>query len=161
MPTIANSLRSQTEATFRWHELRFHDVQHNLDPPSGSLAPRASDPTEVQQNFFKAFQLWLLRDSFAKRAIEEFFTLWCHSGGQHSTLSGVIGETSLYNNVGIVKAKSSNSSPDARRKLSRAPEVGVHRRPLTGFAAPHNGSGNEAKRSSVELRSLAGFFCGV
>src|SRR5208337_358502 len=42
--------------------------------------------------------------------------------------------------------------------LSRAP-VGRSSRPLTALPTPHNGRGNEAKRSSVELRSLAERFC--
>jgi hypothetical protein len=40
----------------------------------------------VQQKFFEASQLWLLRDRFSKTTIEEGFALWCHSGRKHSRL---------------------------------------------------------------------------
>src|SRR5215469_10469014 len=91
----------------------FHDVQHNWTRHKEAPLQEHRDiliglwrrdeefSTQVQQKFFKAFQLWLLRDGFAETAIEEYFTLWCHSGGKHSTLWGRVALHPHYTHLSI------------------------------------------------------------
>jgi hypothetical protein len=76
----------------------FHDIQFDWTRHQEALLhkhrdilirPARSDEevsTQLQQKFFKAFQLRLMRDRFTKTAIKKFFPLWCHSGGKHNTM---------------------------------------------------------------------------
>ena len=58
-----------------------------------------------------------------------------------------------------LSSKKRRQIPLGRGELSRAP-AGRSSRPLTALPVPHNGTGNEAKRSAVELRSLAALVFG-
>src|SRR6266481_10047254 len=50
-------------------------------------------------------------------------------------------------------------SPWVGRAVKGARFLGVHLDPVTACPTPHNGARNEAKRGSVELRSMVEGFC--
>jgi len=63
---------------------------------------------------------------------------------------GSIMEHPFYNNVGVVKSENNSTSPDAPRKLSRAPEVGRSSKTLDKFRRAHTME-TGTKRNVVQM----------